>query len=365
MLHNMNQHLEPDYNAPRDARASIAAELARYYSELAGTVARDSTEFSLARLLIGAARRQDPSGREREVCGAAASVMAQGFDANRLWVPFGALRSMAATPGQKGGYLVGTDTVQPIDVLRPWSVVASSGAQMMIGLTDNISAPIVKNAVVAGWVAEGSAPTSDTEPSLGATSMTPKTAIALVKFSVQLLRQGVAVEGFLRMMLMAAVGELLDAAGLAGPGGVEPLGLVNTPGIGSQSGTSLAHAGMLAMRKAVLNAGAQESALQWVGAPAVQELLGGRERAAGGGRFLWDDGSILGRPAHATKNAPASTLIVGDFSQMSIGIFGPGIRIDIDPSQDFERAGLVARVMLLADVALSRPEAFCVAQGVS
>jgi hypothetical protein len=52
-------------------------------------------------------------------------------------------------------------------------------------------------------------------------------------------------------------------------------------------------------------------------------------------------------------------LVVGDFSTSVIGVFGPGMRIDIDPSQDFNSAGLVARVMLMCDVAFPqrRPSA--------
>ena len=86
--------------------------------------------------------------------------------------------------------------------------------------------------------------------------------------------------------------------------------------------------------------------------------LGGRQRFTGSDATLWDsdNGTILGLPAHATKNA--SGLVVGDFSTSVIGVFGPGMRIDIDPSQDFNSAGLVARVMLMCDVAFPQPAAF-------
>jgi len=140
---------------------------------------------------------------------------------------------------------------------------------------------------------------------------------------------------------------------------------LNHAGIGTQSGSSLAHAGLLAMRKAPLTAGAREAMLQWVGTPTIQETLGGRQRFTGSDATLWDsdNGTILGLPAHATKNA--SGLVVGDFSTSVIGVFGPGMRIDIDPSQDFNSAGLVARVMLMCDVAFPQPAAFCVASTVT
>lgn len=364
----MHAALQPDYAVPHDARATIAAELARYYGELAGTAARSTEEFSLARLLLGQTRRDGPQNREAEVCKAAATSFAKEYDSCRVWVPLRAIftqRTMSTQPGSKGGYLVGVNTMQPVDVLRPWSVAAASGAQVMFGLRDNVDIPSTATAVTAGWISEGGQPAVETPPTIGGVSMSPKTAIGLVKFSLQLLRQAEAVEEYTRAMLLAAVGELLDQVFFAGAGGDHPLGLLGTPGIGTQSGASLAHAGVLAMRKTVLNAGAREERLQWVGTPAVQELLGAREAVTDTARFLWDTDGILGLTARATKNAPASALVCGDFSQAVIGVFGPGLEISVDPSQDFERAGLVARVMLMADVAFPRPEAFCVATAIS
>jgi HK97 family phage major capsid protein len=280
-------------------------------------------------------------------------------------VPLVALRTMATTPGSKGGYLVGTDTVTPVDVLRPWSVVASAGVQMMNGLIDNVLIPRTTVDTTITWIGEPSVGPSEAPPTLGNVSMTPKTAIALVNISYQLLKQGIAAEPFIRALLLRAAGQALDRAYFAGAGGVEPLGLHLTPGIGTQSGTSLAHAGTLAMRKALLLAGAREEALRWVGAPTTQETLGGRQRFTDSDRTIWDDGNILGLPAHATKNAPAATLTAGDFSTSAVGVWGPGIRIDVDPSQLFASAGLVARVMLMCDVAFPRPEAFSVATSVT
>ena len=191
-------------------------------------------------------------------------------------------------------------------------------------------------------------------------TLTPKTALATVNISLQLLKQGIAAEPFIRALLLRAAGEALDRAFFAGVGGAEPLGLHSTTGIGTQSGTSLAHAGTLNMREAVLTAGGREEALQWVGTPTVQEVLGGRQRFTGSDRTIWDDQNILGLPAHATKNAAASTLTVGDFSTAVVGVFGPGLRVDVDPNQLFGSAGLTARVMLMCDVGFPRPEAFSV-----
>jgi HK97 family phage major capsid protein len=361
----MNPNLEPTHNTiSAGARAQIAAQLAAYYTELS---VPPKPPFSLGRVLHAHAHRVELKGREREVCEAAALMLGQDLHPHRTWIPLSAIgvRAMGTQPGSKGGYAVGVETMEAADVLGPWSVVASAGAMLLTGLSDGVVIPRTTTAVTATWLSENGAAPSETPPTLGNASLTPRTALALVKFPIQLLRQGEAFEPFLRAQLLSAVGETLDTAFFSGAGAAQPLGLLQTAGIGTQSGTSLAHAGLLTMRQKVLTAGGREAALQWVGTPAVQELLGSRERATGGGRFLWDNDGILGLPANATKNAPSAALTVGDFSQAVVGIFGPGIRIDVDPSQDFNSGGLVARVLLMCDVAFMQPAAFTVATAVT
>lgn len=366
---DMNAHIEPDRHVPSEVLATLTAALARNYTELAG-LEKSGPPFSLVRLLRAHAERKPLTGREEAVTRAAAVTLAQEFDSYRNWIPFNAIsvRTMGSTPGASGGYLVGTDVVDPVDALRPWSVVASAGAEMMPGMRSNAAIPRTGTSPTITWIGESSAATSESPPTLGIESLSPKTAVGFVKISLQLLRQGEAAERFLRAMLLRAAGEAIDVAYFSGAGGVAPLGLHGHAGIGTQSGASLAHAGLLTMRQKALTAGAREAALQWVGPPAVQELLGARVRetgATGSGRFLWDDNGILGKPAQATKNSPASTLTIGDFSTSVVGVWGPGIRIDIDPSQDFNSAGLVARVMVLCDVAFPQPAAFTVATSIS
>jgi len=349
----------------------IGTVLARAHKETVSLDERALLEkFSLVRLfgLMMANRHID--GVEGDIVAATALLAGESHvNHNRVWVPWGALtRALSTVPGPKGGYLVGVDTTSPIDTLRPWSVVNSAGASTLNNLKNNVAIPRDTAAPSITWIGHNNPGPSESPPSLGEASLDMRTGLSLTQFSLQLLQQGAGVEPYLQRRLTRAAGEGLDVACLAGPGGLSPLGLLNTAGIGTQSGTSLAHAGLLAMRKAVLLAGGRADALAWVGTPAVQELLGARVRetgATGGGRFLWDDNGILGEPAFVTKNAPASALIVGDWSQMVIGLYGPGVRIEIDPSQNFNAAGLVARVLIMCDVVFPQPAAFAVATSVT
>lgn len=359
---NIAPHKDP-------VRASLARTLADYYHELSGFDGKPPPRFSLARAVREAGTQLGLSdGYEHEVCSAA--VLLSGtrdfVDGHRLNIPLSALRTLTTQPGSQGGYLVGTQTASPIDVLRPYSVIAEAGINMIEGLVNNVAIPRVANAAPGGWIGEGGS-LPEAQPTLGQASLTPRTGGAIVYFSHQLLKQGEAGEALLRQQLLATVGTLLDKAFFVGVGGIEPIGLLSTPGVQSVSGTGLAHAGLLDMREAVLAAGGREDRLRWVAAPAVQKLLGARERSSGGGRYLWDDGFVLGRPAHATATAPASTLVVGDFTQAYLGIWGPApsIRVEVNPYQDFNAAGMAARVLLIGDFVFPQPTAFAVAKAIT
>ena len=326
---------------------------------------KGAAQLNIGRLFRAAAEGQQQSLEDEDFLRAVAESGGQQWDPFRSWIPLTELRTMTTSSGSKGGYAVGLDVEAPEHSMRGWSVAVASGATLITNLDANVTIPYTATNPTAGWIGESGSGQSDSTPALGSASLVQRTGIAIVNFPIQLIRQSKHAGPFIKTALQIAVGELLDTAYFAGTGGAQPLGMLTTQGIGSQSGTSLAYAGILAMRKTVLNAGAQESALQWVGHPGTQELLASRERATGGGRFLWDDGRIYGEVAHATKTAPASTLICGDFSKSVIGIFGPGVRIDIDPTQNFNTAGLTARCMLFCDVSFPRPNAFCVSSSIT
>lgn len=159
------------------ARAAIARTLADYYHELSGFDGKPPPRFSLARAIREAGTRLGlGTGYEHEVCSAAALLTdAQAFvDGHRLTIPLTALRTLTASPGANGGYLVGTETSSPIDVLRPYSVVAEAGVNVIERLQNNVAIPRVANAAPGGWITEGGS-LPEAEPTLGQASLTPHT----------------------------------------------------------------------------------------------------------------------------------------------------------------------------------------------
>lgn len=362
---------ETSRNIPEATRRSIARELSRYYFELSGNEPSEAPRFSVARMLMQmTTERGLRDGYEKEICGSAAMIAGQHFDQHKVIVPFSALATrdlIAATTGA-GGFLV-TDAV-PVarDVLRPWSVTAAAGVTVLEGLTGNLTLPQVATgaAAVGSWVTAEGVVAPHTQPTLGQVAMTPKHATAFTRFSRQLLLQSEQTEGFIRAQLLEAVGGLLDQAVIAGTGSNgQPLGLALTPGIGTQSGTTLAYSGIRTMRRQVLAAGGREDNLAWLGGVDVQDTLGGRERATGGGRFLWDDNGVMGRPAYASSYVTAGTLACGDWSRAVVGLWGPGFVVEVNPYENFQAGKLSARILLECDVMFSPLGAFSVSMSIT
>lgn len=353
-----------------DARASIAAALSAYYSELTGTQDKPAPKFSLARMLDKMATEKGlTDGWERELAGATATLAGQPFDSHRCIVPLQALgRNLTAGTPSAGGYLIAADGApQPYDVLRPYSVAVEAGCTVLSNLKGSLTLPRVTGASAAQWVSAEDATYTDAQPTFGAVTLVPRTGAAGVFFSRQWSLQTEATEAVLRQQLFGAAGALIDAAVLAGTGASgSPVGIVSTPGVGTQAGGSFNHAAAIEMRRQVLAAGGREDRLRWIAAPGVQAVLGARERASGGGLFVWHDGAIMGRPAHATSTAPASTLILGDFSQCVLAFFGPpALQIEVDPYAGFISGRLAARIVIAVDVAVVQASAFSVATSVS
>jgi len=276
------------------------------------------------------------------------------------WLRSMATRAMATTPGSKGGYMSAGTVFMPADALWGDSVIARAGVPTVTGLVDaSVQVPRA-TAITTSWVAEGSAP-SAVDETVGATSATAKTVIALVTVSLQLLRQAQSFQDFIGGLLIRSVQQALDKALLQGAGGAEPLGLANLPattgGLQTVSGTSLALAGILsAERKAIANGATN---LTWVGDAATKETLSQRERVSGNGGFLWDNGQIAGETAISTPDAASTTLIVGDWTRCALLLWGPGLEIAVDRSgTNFNTGSVTFRVMAMADVVCTAPQAF-------
>lgn len=355
-------HFQTLDHASEQRRARVAADLAKFYSELAGSAPKPEAKFSLRRMIDQMAKREFKAGGSHEAVVVQAAALAQGssFDPTRAVVPWPVLgqRDLVTTTGSAGGYLVGAQTATALDVLRPYSVVARLGCRVIEGLGANLLVPNLAAAVTGQWLAGQTDVASASDPTIGLISASPKTATALVKCSYQFMKQAAQADAFISQQLLTAVGAMLDRAVLQGTGTAgQPTGLANVAGVGAQSG-AVTLSNMLDVLQTLGTANADDDAVRFITTPAVRRLLQAREAVSTSGRMLWDGNTIAGKPAAVSTDVPAGTIFAGDFSKVIVALWGAGLEVQVDPFTAFSSGAVQVRVMMYTDVAITKPAAF-------
>lgn len=355
----MNTHTHfTERHIPGSARASIAAELARFYSTELGDAAPREEPDTLGRIIYALA---DPSGagvsegHAREVCSAAATLSGRNFDPRNPVIPWSMLanaaRDLAKPTASAGGYLVGVDQQPAVDLIAPWSVVARAGVTQLRNLQGDVTIPATSTDLAVTYHTTPAAGPVATAPVLGQSVMTLKTASARVAISRHMLLQAAGLNGYLSALLMRVAGSLIDRAVLAGTGANgQPTGVANS-GIGGPSGTSFDAADLLTMQGIALADGTDESRLRFVGGLTAHALLHARAEYSGW-RPLWSRGDIDGIPASATTHCPSTTLILADWSRVVLGLWGAGVTLSVNPYENFAAGVISVRVTVDLDVAV-------------
>lgn len=318
--------------------------------------------LSLSRLMLGLAHgRLD--GEDREVLEEIARDNHQQFDPQRPYLNF---RDLVAAVGPSGGYLRPTEVHEVIDILRPWSVTAKAGMLVESGLQGDVTFPKITQKSTPAWASTESTQITPSQPAFAQVAMSPKTLGALVVFSRQLAKQTNANRVVGREVLRT-LGTAIDQAVIAGTGASgQPLGLLNTAGVQTQSGATL-NAGVLTMKKKTAEANVNDEAISFLSTPAVREALENRERATGGGRFVWDKDQVADRPAYVSTDVPSATMICGDWSLIYLGIWGQGFVLEVNPFDPtgFKTGTIQARLLVSCDIAVLHPSAFVVASSIT
>ena len=340
-------------------RASIASDLASFYAEMSGTVKKQE-RFSLARL-VNRMNSEDVSGcYEADVCKAAA--LAQGrpwSDPRSQIVPWGALlgRGLSVGVPSMGGNLVGSGLGRPMDILRPFSVVARMGVSSVDRLTQNLLLPNIGTATTAQWLADETSAITSTDPVIGQVSSQPKTAGAIIPASFQFMKQAATADEVIRQQLLGAVGGGIDQAVLAGTGASgQPLGLLLAPGVNTQSG-EVFNTSMLDALETLALANADDENIKFLTTPAIRRILQARPVEAGAWPMIWRENQVVDKPAFVSTLNPTGTIFAGDWSKVLVAFWGSGIEIVVDPYTNFKTGAIQIRAMVSADVIVTKPAA--------
>ena len=284
---------------------------------------------------------------------------AQGF-----YVPNDVLyRDLTATDsGDTGDKLIATELGAVIEPLRNVPILQQLGARVLSGLSSNVSIPKAGN-TTAYWTGENTAATEST-PTLGSITLSPKRVAGYTEVSKQLLMQSNiagGVEAMLREDILFQLNLAIDAAGIDGGGTNEPAGILDNSDINSvtMSGSTPTFAEVVEAEQKILEDNAQGSSMAVLTTPAMAAGMKTTTVDSGSGRFVLQDGQVNGYRAVVSNQMTASTLVQGDFSQVILANFGAGADITTDATT-LALQGLVRiHAARYVDSNLRHPQAFC------
>jgi HK97 family phage major capsid protein len=274
-----------------------------------------------------------------------------------------------------GGYLVATQNISFIELLRNRSVLMRMGATTLTGLVGNVNVPKQTGAASAFWATSETMNVTENEQTFGQMSLVPKTVGAYTEISrLLLLQSSPDVEGIVNADLAAVVGLAVDTGGLNGSGSAgQPTGIINTSGVGTAAGMStIAYAGQLNFQVAVANANVTPVRGGYATTPTVAALLMQRTRFANTATPLWDgnlwdaNGALqcAGFPGMSSKQIPAGNMLFGAWETLVIGEWGV-LEIEVNPYAGFQAGIIGIRALMTCDVGLRYPAAFCLGTSIT
>lgn len=278
---------------------------------------------------------------------------------------------VAGTSGSQ--YLVTTQN-EPgsfIELMRNTSVTLGMGVRRMSGLVGNVTIPKMTAGNTAYWLADETTQVTESQPTIGQLSLSPKNVAAMTELSHQLMQQStpdveqLVLDSIARDIALAVDVGVLRGAGSSG----QPQGIVTTAGIGSFTGTSLATTGILNAQADVAAANALNMGCGYVTTPAVAALLMDRpELTSTGTTPLWTGnmmtGQLKGFRAMSSNQMAAATMLFGWWDSVILAEWGV-LELMTNPFSDFTRGLTAVRGWYTCDVGMRYPAAFSYASSIT
>jgi HK97 family phage major capsid protein len=244
------------------------------------------------------------------------------------------------------------------------------GAKFLTNLTGDL--PLIQGgSFTAHWFAEDETDTTQKE-TYGRVLLQPKRVQATGAFSRKLLVQSSQdIEKMIEGDLIAAIAQALQTAIINGAGTNEPLGILNTSGIGDvaggANGLAPTWANVVSLETKVDVANALQNSLSYLSNAKVRGLLKQLEKTSANGQYIWEKNELNGYPAFVTNAVPgtltkgnqslSSAIIFGDWSKLYIGQWG-GLDIIVDPYSLKKKGEIEVSVLSMYDSAPVWPAAF-------
>ena len=223
-----------------------------------------------------------------------------------------------------------------IDVLRNASSVMQAGATMLSGLQGDVKIPKKTAASAGGWISTEGGAASESEPTLGQVTMSPKTLGAFTDVTrLMMMQSSLDIEALIRNDLSVAIAQAIDLGALAGTGSSgQPTGIKNTSGINAPTafaGVNPTFAEVVAMETAVAEDNALMGNLAYILPAGMYGALKTTTKDSGSGQFVVEpQNTINGYRSIVSNQATAGDMYFGNFSDLLIGMYG-GLDITVDP----------------------------------
>ena len=230
--------------------------------------------------------------------------------------------------GGYGGNLVAEDLQGPIEFLRPKPVLETLGARLLTGLQGDLAFPTNDGGISATW--EGEVDTvAATKNAIGKKTMKPNRLAVTALISLQnLFQSSIDLERFTIDDINAVVGNEMDSKGINGSGASnQPLGILNTPGIGSvvagdPDGGAPSWDNIIDLESEIYIANANAAQMAYLINPGTKGKLKKTKHQAGDANYLMaTDNTINGYRVGVSTLVP-SNLTKGAGTNLNAGIFG-------------------------------------------
>lgn len=324
------------------------------------------------RYLVDPVKYTKTAGREIEASNEVAKKL--GTQPRGLFIPYDiqkrirtvSKRDLTTGGSTTGAELVGTDHIPSlIELLRNKMLLTQMGARYMSGLVGNVAIPRWDGAATAGWVSTEGAGTSESTPTTGSLTLSPKEVSANVQYTRQLVLQSSPdVAALVEDDLMKVLALAIDKAGFHGAGASgEPQGIVGTSGVGAVSLASADWDAMVEFESDVDTANALDGTLYYITTPAVRGTLKSRAKESGYPVYIVSENNMSnGYPVWTSGQIAANYMIFGNFAQVIIGEWGG---LDIVVEQSASTGKFTVGAFKTVDIGIRQASAFSVGSSFS
>lgn len=334
-----------------------------------GLSKKERQEYSVVRAIRALSNPTDRAAQEAarfELEASAAAARAYGTTAQGVMVPAEVLGNWGKRDlnTSDDNEIVATNLMAGdfIDVLRNASSVMQAGARMMPGLVGNVAIPKKTAASSGGWISTEGGAASESEPTFGTVSLTPKTVGAFSDMTRQLILQSTpSIEALVRDDLTQALALAIDAGALKGTGlSGQPTGIYATSGINTDSfaGATPTWSEIVGLETLVAEDNALLGNLSYIVPAGLYGTLKTTAKATNQAIFAVDpDGTMNGYRTIVSNQATAGYLLFGNFSDCLIGMWG-GLDLTVDPYTSSNTGTVRVVALQSVDVAVRHAVSF-------